>query len=424
MRKFFVLVKKEVQELLTPQMLLPLLIIVVAFVFIGKVAGSEAAKTAEPQPVGILDLDHTNTSALVAQTLSKNNLKLTEFSEISPEEALQQAKNQDLKILFVIPAGFERGFSGKPLSLSIYTILKNFSFIGSRSTQSATVALAQINSALSRELIAEKAPQADPAVLQSPLRTEETVVIGSREAKISVSAVMGFISTQSTFIPIVLFLVITFASQLIALSMATEKENKTLETLLSAPVSRQAMVAAKLVGAGLVALLTAVVYLFGMRYYITGLTAGAGSGTTAASDAFNQLGLVFSAADYALLGLVLFFAILVALSISLILGAFAEDAKSVQGVTAPLMFLVLIPYFLTLFLDINSLSLGLKAFVYAIPFSHAFLAAPNILLKDYSAVFWGLGYMAVLVVIFIYIASRIFSSDKIMTLKLNFRRKR
>lgn len=423
MRKFFILVKKEVQELLTPQMLLPLLIIMVAFIFIGKVAGSEAAKTAEPQPVGILDLDNTNASALVADTLSKNNLKLTEFSGISPEAALQRAKDKDLKIFFVIPAGFESGLQGQPLPLGVYTVLKNFSFIGSRSTQNAVAALAQINNVLSRELLAEKAPRSDPSVLQNPLRTEETVVIGSREAKIGVSAVMGFISTQSTFIPIVLFLVITFASQLIALSMATEKENKTLETLLSAPVSRQAVVAAKLVGAGLVALLTAVVYLFGMRYYIAGLT-GTGSGATAANDALKQLGLVFSPGDYALLGLVLFFAILVALSISVILGAFAEDAKSVQGVTAPLMFLVLIPYFLTLFLDINSLSPALKAFVYAIPFSHAFLAAPNILLKDYTAVFWGLGYMAVLIVLFIFIASKIFSSDKIMTMKLNFRRRR
>jgi len=59
-----------------------------------------------------------------------------------------------------------------------------------------------------------------------------------------------------------------------------EQENKTLETLLSAPVNRRTIVAAKLVGAGLVALAFALVYMIGFRYYMNGMSGGAISTTS------------------------------------------------------------------------------------------------------------------------------------------------
>lgn len=151
------------------------------------------------------------------------------------------------------------------------------------------------------------------------------------------------------------------------------------------------------------------------------------TGTSAVSEAtrtaVTQLGLVFSVTDYVLLGLALFFGILVALSIALILGSFAQDTKSAQGIVAPLMLLILLPYFMTMFLDLNTLSPGLKILIYAIPFSHPFLAAPNLMLHKYQNLGLGIGYMALLFVLFVVIAARIFASDKILTMNLNFRKK-
>ena len=48
------------------------------------------------------------------------------------------------------------------------------------------------------------------------------------------------------YIPIVLFVAVIFASQMIATAIATEKENKTLETLLSYPVTRTSIVTSKM----------------------------------------------------------------------------------------------------------------------------------------------------------------------------------
>ena len=137
-----------------------------------------------------------------------------------------------------------------------------------------------------------------------------------------------------------------------------------------------------------------------------------------------SLGLSFNFSDYVLLGLSLFMGILVALSIYLVLGAFAEDVKSASSLLSPVMVLIMVPYFLTLFLDINSLSPFLRNLVYLIPFSHIFLAASFLYLNNYSAVLGGIIYQFLFFTIFVLIASWIFSTDKIVTMKLNFSRKK
>jgi len=177
-----------------------------------------------------------------------------------------------------------------------------------------------------------------------------------------------------------------------------------------------------------VALFTSAVYLFGMNYYIKGLTdsvaPGAMTANSATSVAISQLGLTFSTTDYVVLGVSLFFGILAALSVALILGSFAEDAKSAQGVVTPLMVMIMIPYFLVMFLDVSSVSGAMKILIYAIPFSYPFLAAPNLLLHQYQTIAFGIIYLAAFFALFVFLASKIFSSDKILTMRLNFKRKK
>lgn len=422
MYKFFVLVRKEIKELLTLQTILPLVAVVLVFIFIGNVAGKQTKNTQAPQNVAVLDLDSSTQSAQIIALLGKVNLNVNKLSDQTIDAALATAQSEQDKALLVIPQGFGSSLGTKqPEKIEDYSIMQSFSVMGAKVYGQIDAALATANAQLSNAMLKTSGVD-NPNLVKNPLQINNHVMVGSRQAEVSYAAVSGFVSSQTTFIPIVLFLIITFSTQLIAASMANEKENKTLETLLSSPVSRKAIVAAKLVGASLVALLTAVIYLYGLQKYIGGLSGGGGV-DVATQNAVQSLGLVFTLQDYLLLGLVLFLAILVALSIAIILGSFAEDIKSVQGLTMPLMVLVLIPYLLTLLFDINSLSGGMRIFVYAIPFTHAFLAAPNILLHHYQPVWYGLLYLAVLFLVFVVIASRIFSSDKILTMKLRLRRK-
>jgi ABC-2 type transport system permease protein len=91
----------------------------------------------------------------------------------------------------------------------------------------------------------------------------------------------------------------------------------------------------------------------------------------------------------------------------------------VQIMIMPLMMIVLLPYLITMFIDINSTSPILKWVIYAIPFSHPFLAAQFIFAHNFTAVIAGIVYQSVLFLVFATVAARIFSTDRILTMKLN-----
>ena len=127
--------------------------------------------------------------------------------------------------------------------------------------------------------------------------------------------------------------------------------------------------------------------------------------------------------DYLLLGLQMFMTIMIALCISLILGAMANDAKSAQTLVMPIMLTLMIPFFCSMFADINTLPTGIKIIMYAIPFTHTFIAVNN-LLFDNMALFWGgFAYQVVIFAVVMFLAVRLFTSDKIFTISLNFGQK-
>ena len=430
MRKFLVLLRKEVRELLTPQILLPFLLTVLVFVAIGNLIGQQGEQAETQLTVALVDLDESDASDALAEAVRQAGFTVVSLEASAAGGMPAALAEEEITLGLIVPEGFDQGLSeGQPQDLQTYTVLEDFSFLATRDAAQLSAVLAAVNDGLSTQMIAVAAPEHDAAALKNPVRFSEHVVVGEEEAAASVAEVMMFVSNQTTFIPIILFIVIVFAAQMIATTIANEKENKTLETLLAAPVSRTGLVSAKMVAASLVALLSAGVYMVGLRYYMEGVNEGLGGGMPgidagASSDTMAALGIALSTGDYALLGLTLFLSILVALAIAVILGAFAENVRAVQSLLAPLMVMLMIPYFLTLFVDLSQLSPALRLFVYAIPFSHAFMAAPNLFLGNYAAVWLGIGYLTLWCVGLIYAAGRIFSTDRILTMKLDLRRKR
>ena len=422
MRKFKALLLKELRELMTPQVLLPFVVIIAMFSLIGDVVGNEAEKASAVRTIAVADLDGSEGSTAVIESLRAAGFSPELLPALAEEDVAAQLP-EGANLAVVIPEGFGAGLEqGQAQHIASYAVMDNFSLAATTEGQQLKSVLQAVNDAASTQLIAASAQGVDPEAYRQPVRLDEHVVIGSKMASASAEEVLGFISSQTTFIPIVLFMVIIFAAQMIATTIATEKENKTLETLLSVPVGRVSLVTAKMVAAGLVALLSATVYLVGMRNYMQGLTGVDMSG--AAPEALSQLGLTLSTLDYVLLGASLFFGILVALGIAVILGAFAENVKAVQSLLAPLIILIMVPYFLTMFINIETASPLLRTVLYAIPFSHPFMAAPNLFLDDPTPVLAGIAYQALWFALFAFAAARIFSSDRILTMKLSLARKR
>ncbi|MGN1085676.1 MAG: ABC transporter permease, partial [Porcipelethomonas sp.] len=174
----------------------------------------------------------------------------------------------------------------------------------------------------------------------------------------------------------------------------------------------------------------AAVYMVGFYGYMGSMLDGAvnnadvvGSALTI-NDIMKELGLKIGISGFILVGLQMFMTIVICLAASLILGALVNDTKSAQTMLMPIMVLAMVPYFVSMLYDINMLSPVARTLVYAIPFTHTFNAMNNIMFGNMNLYWFGLAYQFLLFIVCMFFAVRIFTSDKIFTISLNFGQKK
>jgi len=427
MNKFLNLLFKEIKELITLQLFISLLFTIFLFYFIGQMAKTEMKKAMRTQKIAVLNLDDSPFSGQLIDNLKTANFQAEMVKNRDKQEAIDATRASDTNLLLVIPQGFGQSLETQEVKeIETYSYLRTFSLIGSRSSVIINAVIKALNEYLSNDFIKRKIPDISPEKIKNPIKSKDFVIVKNRMVEGKAEAVAGFVSSQSIIVPVILMMIIIYASQMVIAAIAMEKQNKTLETLLTVPISRTSIVTAKMLASGLVGLLSAVIYMFGFRYYMSGFMgdisqAAAASGV---SGVIQKLGLTMDTRGFLILGVSLFIAILVALALAIILGVLAEDYRSAQSLLLPLVFLVMIPYFLSIFSDPKSLSLPAKIFLYVIPFSHPFMTTQNLYLENYSAILYGILYMLAVFVVLIVIAARIFSTDKVLTMKLKFRKKK
>jgi len=82
---------------------------------------------------------------------------------------------------------------------------------------------------------------------------------------------------------------------------------------------------------------------------------------------------------------------------------------------------ILVPAFALMYADISVLPLGLQIVLYAIPFSHPMITAKAVLLGDYLVPLLGIFYNAAFMALVLLIATRFFSSEKVVTARIAMR---
>jgi len=423
MKKFLNLFRKDIKELVTIQLILPLIIMVAIYSLIGTLVKSETKKAMTPQNVIIVDMDKSNFSTSLVETMKQGNIIPVQSQSDSIENSLNFAKEKNIRVVIVIPDDFGQDvLSFKQPEIQVYSVMNSFSIMSMGQPSIVKGIIQTVNESISSQFIKEKFTDIPPEIVKSPITTKDFVMVKGKVAAVSPDIVSQAFASQSLIIPIVLAFIIIFSAQMLASLIALEKQNKTLETLLTVPISRPFIVFSKMLSAGVVALIISVVYLFAMNNYMSGVTGGnIGLGNNV-SLVLKQLGMNFTPLTYGLLGLSIFFAILAALAVTTILAAYAEDVKDVQAMLTPLMIFIILPYFLTMFTDPANLSLPLKLILYVIPFSHPFLATQNLMFGRFSPVILGIIYQIVFSFVCIMIASKIFSSDRILTARVRFRK--
>jgi ABC-2 type transport system permease protein len=423
MIKFRNLLFKEIKELITKQFIISIVMMLAIFYFVGAMAKTEAKKAESRRKISVMDLDRSVLSQGITSTLQNAKFDIKWINGNNIEEAVREAGKSDTNLLLVIPSGFGDSIERfDPEMIHTYTFLRSFSISSIGTSAIIQAVISATNNYLSDNVLKKKVPEISPDVLKNPIKSRDFVIVKDKTAEGSASAVTSMVFSQSILVPIVLFFIIMTSSQMVIAAIAMEKQNKTLETLLTVPIPRISIVTTKMLAAGVVGLISAAIYMGGMSSMLGGLEGG-GASSTPMSSVIKELGLTMSGDSFLLLGASIFLAILCGLAMATILGVLAEDFRSAQSLLLPIVLMILVPYLLSIFADINTLPLPVKLFVLAIPFSHPFLATQSIMLGQYSTVLYGILYMAVVFFILVVLAARIFSTDRVLTMKLRWRKK-
>lgn len=445
--KFGNLLKKELGELITKQAVISMVFVLVLFVFMGQIMGHSMEEGFDTSTLNICIKDDSDFTKNVIERIKADKTTELNIVDIQSDNYYDELERLDLKYVVIIPEGYgDTIVNEKKPGQLIFASKVSLGFSAAMSSISSSDAVSTIVDHSAGEamesiygLTAE-----DIALITSPANTVEFSAANGKSVEISAAAVSSIVMMESMIAPFAIFFLLLLASQMIMTAISTEKIDKTLETLLSTPVSRMTVLTAKMVAAIISALLNAVFMIVGFGVYMVSIMGGAMSGATngeanisdlagmtsvpdagaltdvlSTADAISQLGFSLSGVDILLFGLQLFLTLAIGLSISLILGATATDVKSVQTLVMPIMIAVMIPFFVTMFMDFGEMPVAAKVIMFLIPFTHSYIALTNLMSGDMIMYWGGLAYQIVFFAVCMFLAVRMFTSDKLFTMSFS-----
>jgi len=413
---------KELKELIRdPKILVGIIVIpLIMFPALGAILGyaqQSAIEQAQGANILVLNNDGGTWSQTLIAYLQNVTAKVAVLNNVSPQQVVDEGLlPQYNSTQFVeIPSGFSENMTlyseGKTSTKAVVNIYGEFSVGGIFSS---------IGSAGTNALVSSFNRVVAPDAIFS---TQSSIVKGAIEPNVDPAALAQALLSQSIILPITIMILLTYSMQIAATAVAMEKEEKTLETLLTMPVDRFAILMGKLSSSAIVAGVGAVTYLVGYSFVLGSAFSGV-SATAGAPIDLVKLGLVPSPVGYILLGISLFVTLLAGLALAVIMSAFAEDVRGATALVGYVYPLIFIPSLALIYLDVNRLPLALQAVFYAIPFSQPVIASKAVIAGDYLTAVLGIIYVTAFTIVVLYIASRLFATEKILTAKLRFGRRR
>lgn len=421
------IIKKEVRELLTPGSVISVLFMVVLFAGLGGLIGGEVDSAAELPTFGLIAEDGDyyedwNPTDVLKSAYGEDASKIVIMDstcDSSDADIVTEMQERGIANVIALPSieSFNQSIADQTqVSVRQFYLYEPTGLFGSVSSTVMSSVVSILSSSLSQKLVTDAGSDVDYQFLMTPIGTASedisTIVDGQAHSGITPYDISNEITSQTLMIPIVIMIIIMMVGSIVISSMGSEKENKTLETLLTMPVKRTSIVSGKIVAAAIVGLVYGLAYMVGMSIYMGSMT---GSITGASSVSLEDLGMALGAADWVLVMVSMFLAIVCALGICMILGAFAKNYKSAQTMTMPLSILAMIPMFIIMFTGWYGAGGAIQFITFIIPFSHPMMAMQALMYGDMTLVIGGIVYMAAFAIVSILITVRLYNSDILIT---------
>ncbi len=420
------IIVKEVKELIRdPRILLGIILVpLLMFPLMGfmiRTSQEAAMESIRKISVAVINLDND----VLAQNLTSSlqnypGLTVQQSTASSIEEYASTIQDPNVTAVIVIPEDFSENLTGgERAQLKVYGVFTGGGFAESGAFSIVDSLLRSFEQSLINQSIKEAS--LDPDVVLDPIAVSSGSIVRGKPVDVNPETLFTLTMSQFFGFPFAIIMLIILAMQLAATSVASEKEEKTLETLLSLPINRFTLLMGKLTGSVMVAALGAVATIVGASYYISSFMF---EGPAQIAVDLSAIGLAPGLFGYAILGASLFVSLLSALALAVVVSVFAEDVRGAQSLLGFVYLPLFIPMLVLMFADINTLPLALRIILLAIPFTHPMLAARAMITGDYFTALWGIGYVTIFTLVILYIAARIFATEKILTMRLRLRRKK
>lgn len=418
--------RKELRELLTPSSIISIVVVMIMMCSIGLIVGGQTEDASKLSPVGIVNgdsgeygndtihyIEKCYINSGIPEDEIKNYVVILNCTYGDSDAIIQEMNNKGLTSAIAISNTYSHDISaGIPGTIEKYYIYTNGGIFSSTSSEVNDTILSYANTDMSLLLLQESGFGPDYAkFLQNPINYSQdfTDINGTVYEGITPYEISTSVMSQTLMIPIIIMIIIVMIGSIVISSMGNEKENKTLETLLTLPVKRTTIVSGKLIASAIVGLVFGLAYMVGMTFYMNGMT------STVGGVNLSDYGLTLDAFDWLLLGVMIFLTIMSALGICMIMGAFVKNYKAAQTMTLPISVLAMIPMFITMFVGWDSIPLVGQAILFIIPFTHPMMAMNNLMFGNMDIVLWGIAYLLIFSLTMIYITVRLYKSDILLT---------
>jgi len=419
-----ILVVKEIKEMLRdPKILIGMLLMpLIIFPLLGaamNVSTTAIQQSLKEASMALMDLDGGPMAQSLIVSFRALNVTLLRIYASTVDEALQKTEESNVSALLVIPAGFSQNLtSGLRAELLVYSLFKTMSLSEEAKSSFFGTPIAFYENLLVQNALREAFPNRSPEVVLDPISPRNFVVFRRRAVEVPLAALRGLFMTQSYGFTVVIMMLVISGMQIAATSIAIEKEEKTLETLLTLPVGRLTILTGKLAGSVVVAAAGAAAAMVGVDYYTSSLFSLV---PTQGVD-LEALGLALSPTASVLLGVTMFVTIVSALALAICVAVFSENVRSAQSIITFLITPVIMPSLILMFADIEILPVPVQVIMYAIPYTHAVLASKAAFIADYFIMLRSIAYISLFTVVILYVAARIFATEKIITARISFGR--
>jgi len=432
------IVKKELIEILRdPRLFIGMILVpILLFPIFGLIvhgfteeAGKEALK---PVDVAVLNLDEGSIAATVLndtgfkysiEQLNVSLIILNELNILDRDSAISfVSENSSINGLIIIPSNFSYCVENQLIAVvETYIPLRKVSSFMSTEEWRVNDVVSVFKEFVSYYIIYNLDPNANPVFVKNPVNQKVNTVYKENVLEnVSPSSIIQMASMQLFMMPLAMMFIFTIAIQFAATSVSSEKEQKTLETLLTLPLNRATIVIGKLTGSILVSVVGTIGYIIGFQFYMSSFTTNI---PTTQID-LGEIGLGLGAFEFTIIAISLFLSLLATLSITMIVASFAEDVRTAQSLAGFIILPTMLFVFIGIFATITGKITTLTTALLFIPFANPVMIPMYLLQKDYITIAISIIILAIQTIVFIELAAKFYASEKILSAKISLRKKK